>query len=195
MFYNQKMEENIVLVKYFSDHKQVLEGIFKDHKIRFTQPWGMNDPLEFNPILRFTNQEFIYQSYDLKGVHLPSMELFYRVQIIESQINAYGILSLSTQPRSFDMWSRYANGHKGFVLAFKPNFVSDPCMQSRDGRQIILRKVDYVDNYVLDFGSLANESGEIPFEVLQDKYFFTKTSRWKDEHEYRLVSSCRKIHV
>jgi hypothetical protein len=60
-------------------------------------------------------------------------------------------------------------------------------MRSRDGRRNILRKVDYVDNYVLNIGDLANKFDAIPFEILQDEYFFKKTSRWKDEHEYRLV--------
>ena len=30
--------------KYFSDQEEVIEGIFKSHKIRFTQPRAFNDP-------------------------------------------------------------------------------------------------------------------------------------------------------
>lgn len=181
------MEEFSSYFKYCSDDKNVINGIFKNHKIRFTQPWGMNDPLEFNPTLVFPDQENSYQSFELDGIILPSIQVFYRILGIESQINAYGILSLTKLPFSFDMWSQYANGHKGFVLEFKPKFIKDDCMKSKDGEENILRKVEYVDEYVLNIGELMGEKGEIPFEVLQNEFFFKKTSRWKDEQEYRLV--------
>jgi hypothetical protein len=89
--------------KYCSDSEKVIEGVFRNHKIRFTQPRALNDPLEFNPTILFTNTSPNYQVYELDGIKLPSIELFMRVQIIESQINNYGILSLAKIPDSFDM--------------------------------------------------------------------------------------------
>lgn len=183
------MNENLLHFKYFSDDPRIIKGVFRDNKIRFTQPWGMNDPLEFNPTLQFFNNEIAQQGYDLNGTFLPSIELFYRIQVIESQINAYGILSLTTQHRSFDMWSRYANGHKGFVLGFKQGFDLHQCMKSKDGEQNIFRGVNYVDQYILNIEELANEFDSIPWAVLQNELFFKKTSRWKDEQEYRLIRS------
>jgi hypothetical protein len=101
------MDELGSYFKYFSDKpSEIIDGIFRDHKIRFTQPWGMNDPLEFNPILKFPSQTDANISYELNGLPFPSISQFYQVQLIESLINTYGILSLTKQPLSFDVWSR-----------------------------------------------------------------------------------------
>jgi len=181
------MPEFSTLFKYFSDNLKVIKGIFRDQKIRFTQPWALNDPLEFNPTLKFHNPELAHQYYEFEGVVFPSIELFYRVQVIEAQINAYGILSLTNTPLSFNMWGTYANGHKGFVLELKKDFAEHVSMRYKDGRQGTVRKVDYVDDYALTIEDLANESGMILLETLQNEFFFKKTSRWKDEQEYRLI--------
>ena len=36
----------LTFFKYCSDDGRVIEGIFEKHKIRFTQPYALNDPLE-----------------------------------------------------------------------------------------------------------------------------------------------------
>ena len=46
--------------KYCGDDPKVLRGIFKDQAIRFTQPRALNDPLEFNPTMRFHDSEAKY---------------------------------------------------------------------------------------------------------------------------------------
>jgi len=173
--------------KYCSDNQFVIEGIFKNHKIRFTQPWGMNDPLEFNPTLIFRSIHDPYQDYELNGSLLPSIELFYRVQLIESQINSYGILSLTKQPLSFDMWSKYANGHKGFLLELKPKFADHLCMQSKTGNKYTVKKVRYVKNYFLDIEKLSDVDGNLFASKLREEIFYKKAYRWKYENEYRLV--------
>ena len=172
--------------KYCSDNEKVINGIFRDNKIRFTQPAALNDPLEFNPTLKFSNPEYAHQLFELDGIKFPSLEQVYRVQIIESQINAFGILSLTKKPFSFDMWARYANGHKGFVLELKSDFYKHPCMKSRDGLEYPVREVEYDDEYILEIEKFVDETGTISLNVLQDEFFFKKTSRWVDENEYRI---------
>jgi len=172
--------------KYCSDG-EVLKSIFIDQKIRFTQPRVLNDPLEFNPTMRFNQPDTSYQVYDLNGLLFPSIELFYRVQIIESQINTYGILSLTKIPNSFDMWSQYANGHRGFVLEFKDSFWHHPCMKSRTGEEYTLGQVEYVEDYAINLDDLVDSQNKIPVDVLHKELFFKKTSRWSHEREYRLV--------
>ena len=173
--------------KYCSDNEKVINGIFRDNKIRFTQPAALNDPLEFNPTLKFSNPEYAHQLFELDGIKFPSLEQVYRVQIIESQINAFGILSLTKKPFSFDMWARYANGHKGFVLELKSDFYKHPCMKSRDGLEYPVREVEYDDEYILEIEKFVDETGTISLNVLQDEFFFKKTSRWVDENEYRMI--------
>jgi len=173
--------------KYFSDADEVINGIFKEQKLRFTQPRVLNDPLEFSPVMRFNDTQSRYTAFDLKGVRFPSVESFFRVQIIESQVNAYGILSLTKIPNSFDMWSHYANGHRGFVFEFKDRFWQHPCMKSQAGDEYPVRKVKYVEDYFINLDNLVNTNYEIPTAVLHRELFFKKTSRWKNEHEYRMV--------
>jgi hypothetical protein len=90
-------------LKYCSDDPRVINGIFNEKKIRFTQPWALNDPLEFNPSIRSHPDHNIHAYYEFDGCTFPSEELFFRVQIVESQINNYGILSLTKALDSFDM--------------------------------------------------------------------------------------------
>ncbi len=173
--------------KYCGDDPKVLRSIFENQEIRFTQPRALNDPLEFNPTMRFHDSEAKYQLYDLDGISLPSIELFFRVQVVESQINAYGILSLTKIPNSFDMWSQYANGHRGFVIELKDGFWHYPCMRSKSGDEYPVGKVEYVEDYAVDLEELVNAKNEIPLEILNRELFFKKTSRWEYEYEYRMV--------
>ena len=173
--------------KYFSDKNEVMEGIFKEQRLRFTQPRVLNDPFEFSPTMRFHDNQSKYQFYDLDGKIFPSVEFFFRVQIIESQINAYGILSLTKIPDSFDMWSQYANGHRGFVMEFKGDFHRHPLMKSQAGDEYPVRKVEYVDDYSICLDDLVDKNHEIPMEVIHNELFFKKTSRWEYEDEYRMV--------
>lgn len=173
--------------KYCSNDEKVLNGIFKEHKIRFTQPAVLNDPLEFNPIIRFKHNEGKYTNYIFDDIVFPSEEIRIRDQLIERQLNDSGILSLTKVPDCFDMWSRYANGHKGFLIELKEDFNKKSCMLSKDGSVYPIRKVMYVDEYAVNIGDLVDEHGLIPFGVFNEQAFFTKTSRWRDEEEYRLV--------
>jgi len=173
--------------KYCSGDDRVIKSIFEDHKIRFTQPAALNDPLEFNPILRFKRTEGKYTNYLFDGILFPSEETRIRHQLIERQLNAFGILSLTKVTDSFDMWSRYANGHQGFLLEVKAGFNNHRTMLSRDGEKYDVRNVTYVDEYAVNIDDLVDDQGSIPFGVFNDQAFFTKTSRWKEEHEYRMV--------
>ena len=171
--------------KYCSD--KVIKSIFIDQKIRFTQPRALNDPLEFNPTMHFDQPDANYQYYEFNGLIFPSIEFFFRVQIIESQINSYGILSLTKIPNSFDMWSHYANGHKGFVLEFKKDFWQLPCMKSEQGDERSFGEVEYVEDYAINLDILVGSGTDIPVDILLKELFFKKTSRWSSEKEYRLV--------
>jgi len=118
-------------LKYFSDDTKVIAGIFEKNKIRFTQPWGLNDPMEFNPVIRFNDDHRRRDVFLYNGITLLSEASFYQSQIIEPQINKYGVLSLTKIYDSFSMWSNYANGHKGFLVEFKKDFHKKSCMHQK----------------------------------------------------------------
>jgi hypothetical protein len=173
--------------KYCSDTARVIDSIFNDQKIRFTQPRALNDPLESNPMMQFDDPKTRYKVYYFNGTYMPSIETFFRVQVIESQINAYGILSLTKIPNSFTMWSQYANGHRGFVLELKNDFGHNASMKPKAGDEYPVKKMEYVDDYAINLDHLVNEQKEIPKEVIYNELFFKKTSRWAYEYEYRMV--------
>jgi hypothetical protein len=172
--------------KYFNDNSDVIEGILSKQQIRFTQPRALNDPLEFYPTIHFNRNEHNYQEYVLNGYPFPSVEMFTRNQLIESQINTYGILSFTKKPGSFEMWSQYANGHRGFVIEFKPDFYTYDCMKSTPDKYCEFGRVKYVDDYHINIDKFI-KNGEINISQLNHELFFNKVSRWKLEDEYRLV--------
>ena len=173
--------------KYCNDDDRVIKGIFGEHKIRFTQPAALNDPLEFRPAIRFKDAGDKYRRFVCKGEILPSEEVRLHIQLVQRQLNNYGILSLTKTPDSFDMWNLYANGHKGFLLKFTADFNTHECMYAKDGRVYEVREVDYVDKYAVNVDDLINADGQIPVTEYNDRVFYTKTSRWAEEKEYRMV--------
>ena len=190
---SQQSDESIELInffKYISDDLSVIEGILKSKKIKFTQPSALNDPLEFNPTIKYDNINTQYDRYSLNGVLLPSADDHFRKKYILDQINLFGILSLTKIPDAFDMWNRYANGHKGIVIVFRENFENDKSMLSSTGGQLPLKEVKYVEEYCLNLNDLKpNSNGQIPIEQIQELYFYKKTKRWIDEREWRMVRS------
>jgi len=173
--------------KYCSDDEKVIKAIFKEQQIRFTQPAALNDPLEFNPIIQFKQNGFNYWWFSLNDIFLPSEEFRLRFRLIEQQVNEFGILSLTKIPDSFDMWSRYANGHKGFLIELKSDFNKHSCMISPANKVYPVRKVQYVDEYSINVDELTDDKGQIKLEMFNDLMFYRKLSRWVAEQECRMV--------
>lgn len=188
---NEHPIENPELVnfcKYISDSDDLIKSIFKNHNIRFTQPSALNDPLEFNPTIKFHTITTQYNHYNLNNVLLPSGYDLFRIKYIISQVNRYGILSLTRIPDSFSMWNLYSNGHKGAVLVLKPEFYKHPCMLSPTGESYKLEKVIYEDVYSFKLDDVTpDDNGNIPLEQIYSNFFFKKSIRWKDEREWRMV--------
>lgn len=171
--------------KYCSDNEKVIGDLFKNHKIRFTQPAALNDPLEFQPTLTFNNDSDNYR-YELDGDLLMSKKDFYWAHTILYRIDKFGILSLTKVPDSFDMWSQYSNGHRGFLLGFKHDFNKRPCMLSKVGKEYPIKQVNYVDDYSINMDEFIDQDGKLYLEI-DEKLFFNKVSRWRYEEEYRIV--------
>ncbi len=85
------------------------------------------------------------------------------------------------------MWSQYSNGHKGFIIEFKPDFNSYSGMTSNSSKIYEVKKVIYVDDYEINLDDIADKTGFISLEALNNELFFKKTSRWKHENEYHMV--------
>jgi hypothetical protein len=175
------------LFKYVSDAPKVVDDIFRDHKIRFTQPAALNDPLEFNPAIRFDSEGDNFKHYKYRGITMPSRHFWEHLNLIESRINQFGILSLTENPYSFEMWCHYANGHKGFLIEFNIPDKTKPTLQLLEGVNLRVYKVRYVKDYVINLDRLYRAGNVIPFCRIRDAIFLRKTKHWKYEREYRIV--------
>jgi len=121
---------------------------------------------------------------------MPSSEMMDRKYLFEQRIEEYGILSLTKNALSYDMWSRYANGHKGFLIEFAPAFNKNSMFSPKDGDSEEVKQVLYVENCEVDLNLIADKDGFVKFNELNQAAFFQKTKHWQDEEEYRLI---RKI--
>jgi hypothetical protein len=184
---DKEIDELGTLFKFMSSSSKVVDGLFNNQKIRFTQPAALNDPLEFNPSIRFDNAEDNYRRFEYKGVSLPSNHDWYKLNLLESKINNYGILSLTDNPFSFEMWSHYANGHKGFLLEFKITNKLSPELQIQKDEILEIHKVQYVKDYFINIDQLEKGYKTIPFKRIRDEIFLRKTSHWRREREYRII--------
>ncbi|MEA3224904.1 MAG: DUF2971 domain-containing protein [Planctomycetota bacterium] len=175
------------LFKYVSNSPEVVDGIFLDHRIRFTQPAALNDPLEFNPAIRFDSDGTNFKFFEYRGIKMPSIHVWHMKNLIESRMNKFGILSLTDNPYSFEMWCHYANGHKGFLLEFDISDKAKPILQVDEGASLRAHKVRYVNDYAINIDKLAGRGDSIPFHRIRDAIFLRKTKHWKYEREYRIV--------
>lgn len=175
--------------KYFSDNSKAIDSIFLKHKIRFTQPAALNDPLEYNPQIDFGQSSInLNQRYKYKGDILPSFKDLGRIQLIEQFYNEFGILSLTKQPLNYKMWNYYSNGHRGIVLELKESFLQSPCFLSPSRQPLEVIKVNYVEDFKVDFQDYVN-GFNFSLDDLIQKIIAIKTNHWEYEKEYRVVRS------
>jgi hypothetical protein len=179
--------------KYMSNSRPVLEGLFNDHNIRFTQPAALNDPMDCQPLVRVDCPEGQHTRYIVDGVHMPSANDWYSLQLVESRVNESGILSLTKNPVSFDMWSKYANGHKGFLIELRSDFNKHKSLCSDVGISYSVSPVNYVATFEIQLTECQDATGEILYEEFDRRFFYTKLSRWASEKEYRLVRPLRDL--
>ena len=182
-----ELQQLATLFKYVSDSPKVVDSVFRDHKIRFTQPAALNDPLEFNPAIRFDSEDDNYKRYKCGSVTMPSRQDWEYFNLIEPKINKFGILSLTDNPYSFEMWCHYANGHKGFLIEFKIPDKTKPTLQLLEGTNLRVHKVKYVKDYMINLDRLCRGGNRIPFHRIRDAIYLRKSKHWKYEREYRIV--------
>ena len=187
-----KYEDIGSFCKYVGNSEEVMKGLFINKKIRFTQPYALNYPLEFCPIISIPCEYGQYTTFNIDGVMMPNISLWYAMQLIEKQVNEYGVLSLTKNPVAFDMWSKYANGHKGFLIELKADFNNNKAFKSREGEIHPVRKVKYVNIFKIEIADCL-EDGRVSIPKFNEQYFFTKAKRWKSEKEYRLVRPLEEI--
>ncbi len=118
---------------------------------------------------------------------MPSANEWYHVQLIESRVNEFGILSLTKNPVSFDMWSKYANGHKGCLIELRADFNAHKSMCSEVGEPYPVVPVRYDDTFEIDLAECRGPRGGLLLHEFETRFFYTKVTRWAAEKEFRMV--------
>ena len=183
---NGKDKDIAATCKYLSDDDKVIDGLFQNRKIRFSQPWILNDPVEVNPVIKlsFGKDRTNYTHFTYRGIRLPSYRDQVYMNLIEARYNRYGILSLSKDLFNYDMWNHYANAHKGFIIDFKQNLDEKKCFHSA---ALFSGLVNYVEKYEITVKEPIDERGFVTYDYLNKELFLTKTLHWENEREYRIV--------
>lgn len=185
------------LYKYVSfdpDYK-VLE-IIKNQLLKYTKPKFLDDEYENDIQINWANflksmniTHEINAKYKQKYGEKIEVELDKKAQhFLKHEV---GVFSLSADPFNTNMWARYAENSKGFLIEFKfPKVFSDTShlipmqliykknIQKINGKEI---KRIFLDRIESDLNNIDDEK----FNILQ-KIFFTKASNWKDQKEFRL---------
>lgn len=99
----------------------------------------------------------------------------------------YRVLCVSTHKDSEEMWSGYAEKHKGVALRVEPNLAKDSKFQLF--RPVIYREKRpplYEDTLEFIAGSLFGDL-EARVKEMLERIVYAKTLNWEHESEYRLV--------
>jgi hypothetical protein len=127
--------------------------------------------------------------YDIEHMHEVS-EAF--INEINAFLQDYRVLCVSTHRDSEEMWSGYAENHKGIVMRIEPNVAKDSKFQ-------LFRPVEYREKRPPFFNSTRDFIADSLFsdqEALKrttiEKIVYTKTLHWQHEAEYRLAIRLRE---
>jgi len=143
------LTEQDAIQKYLTDSKRFNSGFTEDQHYSWAIEMAKNSPIK-----------------DQKNIKRMQQEMF-------DQFNErFGVLSLTANPSSMEMWAKYSNDHKGFCIGFNPKIMFE--YLGGGGA------VDYVDK-------LPNIY-PYPKHSYEEQHFlqvFKKLKKWSFEEEYR----------
>ncbi|MGR1223239.1 DUF2971 domain-containing protein [Aeromonas veronii] len=186
-----------IMYKYLNF--EVLESFIKSPSLKLTNPNDLNDPFESSI------SDDIKNAYnELSPLKSPNP---IRMSIIEKAIYGMGIVSLTETHRNKLMWAHYANEHKGVVIGFNTELLSEYINKNNTSEkgsllEPKLYKVNY-DSVRFDIKSPENSilnhiDDESTIKFIMEKITTTKSDDWIYEKEHRYILSpgfCDKIKI
>lgn len=114
------------------------------------------------------------------------------IKEINDFMQEYRVLCVTTRRDSEEMWSTYAEDHKGVMLRIEPNVAKNSIFQSFRPVEYREKRPPLHDN-TLDFIAKSLFGDQLAWrQKILDKIIYTKTLRWQHEAEYRLAIPLRK---
>lgn len=114
------------------------------------------------------------------------------IKEINEFMQGYRVLCVTTHNDSEQMWSGYAERHKGIALRIEPNFAKDSKFQLF--RPVIYRETRpplYTNTLEFIAESLFGDH-ENRLKAILERIIYTKTLEWEHESEYRLAIPMRQ---
>lgn len=192
---------------HYTTREAAFEHILPTGRLRFSRHRDMRDPLEY--------KEWLIPGHTVGGIaddRLSNLMRGFHRALAERRGSAH-LLSLATDDaEDFDrepfwrgwsrgrMWEQYAEDHAGVCLLFNRDALiaaaTDLLGERRTGSPY-WGQVRYLEpparGLEIDFDRLDREDQAESIESFVEKHhqelFFTKTSDWSAEHEFRFVST------
>ncbi|MFQ2119106.1 DUF2971 domain-containing protein [Aeromonas hydrophila] len=176
-----------------------VENFLVDPKIKLSPPNLLNDPFESHGIEEI--KDLMYRSYiaegatplKINGRELSEERAKRMIQNNPTNIVARtGIVSLSESNRSLLMWAHYANQHKGIVIGFEDDFLSDIEIDDVAQKKMVHTRFPIKISYdtsrfdLMEFQIIGTTVQDIS-KQLAVKLLTTKSDDWIYEKEHRYI--------
>jgi Protein of unknown function (DUF2971) len=181
----------VILYKYVPPERlDVLAGGL----IAYPPPWIFNDPFESTPVYPADDPDAIELAKLKTGDDandLPIQNEIDRLQsahgirriTIEQAASGVGVLSLSETRDSVLMWGHYTSQYTGFVIGFDVDHPAWRRLQMESGPTAEPSKILY---------SRTRAWPDRMIRVTPDVVWYTKSSEWEYEREWRFTRLIRK---
>lgn len=181
------------------------EDLLKNNELHFSFPKDLNDPNDSLIFLKIDGKSDLYELIDKYSNNPAGEKKVYdllfenglnpildesKIQILLSKLrNNILVYCLSEDNSDTTMWSHYSDSHKGIVFGFETmqdsmgfhwlefEEIVDKTAPFLEQKLRPLLKVNYCDNR----NSLIDDRDNFL------KPFYTKTSEWSSEREYRML--------
>ncbi len=172
-----------------------------NYRLKLSSPVNFNDPFEFLPQLKNTDQLVLNTHQEVKTVQLNTLIeplvywtanqlLEYGSEVIakkahnriEQFLNRYRIACFSEDNNNILMWSHYGDRHRGVVISFKNAF---------EYFENNIEKVEYSDDRIkIPFwDKIFQEDEQVIIKDWERKLLITKSNCWSYEKEWRLLKT------
>ncbi|MFM5754127.1 DUF2971 domain-containing protein [Aeromonas veronii] len=169
-----------IFYKYLS---YIDEKTFSNPTVRLSVPMHLNDPFESS--ICNTICEDIKFNYDQENKANIGRRIFNI--IIRSQVNQYGIVSLSETSRNLLMWAHYADEHRGICIGYKDDFLDsmEKPIDTNHGGHFKPTRVMY--DTIRYYKESDNKKGLPEPSELCFKILTNKSDDWIYEKEHRCI--------
>lgn len=202
-----KTFSNMFLYKYRQINKWTLKSL-SEKTIHFNCPTDFNDPYDCFVNVYGRGSEDDWKNFQQQNNYSDTeIEKFKRVFRTEESTNILNrknlvqdirVFCLSEEYDNIEMWSYYADNHRGICLIYKPVYEKFLLLHKEDfdnqnpkidSSLAMLFKIEYSESMAKPMNHLKFDNSEL------SKFFTTKKISWKHENEWRIVTTNKQLKI